>query len=322
MKIGSFDLSATPWWVWLLAGVIVVAGWLGIRWAANHPRHTCETFGPEDVNNQPSWYKTNKGRVIGGMALTLVAALCTVGLLGNIQTSKEEQLSTRNVVLAFDCSRSMTSTDMDPKGKITRVQIAINDTVTALNEAPKDINFGVFCFGAETVRVAPITPDREFVVDAVKEMSVSKEGGTLMGAGVQRALDALAQAGGGMVIVVSDGAEFVPVTSTEKLRFNDAVKHATTQGDIVSTVAYGNAANVNDPPDITLLQKAAANTGGYFAEAQKPGELADALNQVEAATTSQTVSSALFADTERWIPAILLFISVLAYYLLVIAGRE
>lgn len=322
MKIGMFDLSATPWWVWLMFLIIMAGGWLGISWAANHPRHTCETFGPEDVNSQPNWYAMNKGRAVGGMALALVAALCTIGLLGNIQTSKKEQLATRNVVLAFDCSQSMTSTDMDPQGKITRIQIAINDTVNALNEAPEDINFGVYCFGAETVRVSPITPDREYVVTAVEKMSVSKEGGTLMGAGVQRALDALAQAGGGMVIVVSDGAEFVPVTSTEKLRFNDAVNHAIEQGDVVSTVAYGNAANVNDPPDIKLLQKAATNTGGYFAEAQKPGELADALNQVEKSSTSQTVSSPLFADSERWIPAILLLISILAYYLLVIAGRE
>jgi hypothetical protein len=321
MKLFNLDFSATPWWAWVLVVALVGVGWLGIRWASHNPRHRCDTFGPEAVNSQPRWYKTDWSRYVGGMMLVVVAALSTLGLVGNVQVTKNEELSTRNVVLAMDCSKSMTSGDMDPTGKISRIQYTINDTVAVLGEAPADINFGVFCFGAETVRISPITPDREFVIEAVKGMSVSEEGGTLMGAGVQRALDALAQAGGGMVVVVSDGAEFVPAGSSEKLRFDDAVQKAVEQGDIVSTVAYGDPTTVDDPPDIKLLQNAASQSGGFYAEAQKPGELAAALSQVEKSSTAQMVTSELFGGSEKWIPALVLVAMLAAYGLLIIKSR-
>ena len=321
MKMFNLDFSATPPWVWVVVLGVLVLGGLGIRWAIQNPRHVCYTFGPEDVNSQPRWYQMDWARIVGGTMVVVFAALSVLGWLGNVQTTKTEVLSTRNVALAMDCSKSMTSGDMDPTGKISRIQYAIDDTAKALEQAPADINFGVYCFGAKAWRVAPITPDREFVIEAVKSMSVSKKGGTLMGAGVQRASDALAQAGGGMIVVVSDGAEFVPAGSSEKLRFEEVAKAVTKQGDTVSTVAYGNPATVDDPPDIKLLQDTASKSGGFFAEAQKPGELAAALSQVEKSSAAQTVTSELFGEDEWWIPALALVFMIITYLLLLVKSR-
>jgi hypothetical protein len=322
MKVGSYDFSASPWWVWLVVVGIIAASLLGVYLADKHPKYESPLFGPEEVNAKSAWHKPYWVRYIGAALLSVLAATMTLGLLGNVQTTKEVVVTLKNVALAVDCSQSMTGTDMDPTGKTTRIKYMVDDIVGALKSISPDINFGVYCFSADVELVTPITPDRQYVIAAVEGLSASKTGGTLIGAGTQRAYDALAQAGGGAVVVVTDGSQFIPTSSSDKqkMRLEDVVANIKDK-TVISTVAYGNPDSVDDPPDTELLKAIAQEGHGFFARAQNPGELEQALMKVNETSTSQTITTALFPGNAWMILVVLLCAAFFIYILWIIIDR-
>jgi Ca-activated chloride channel family protein len=121
------------------------------------------------------------------------------------------------IMLVVDVSGSMTANDLQP----TRMEAARRAAETFVQALPPDTRVGLVSFASRARLDAPLTRDREMVLDAIR--SLNAEGGTAIGDGLAMALDVLRRgaatgtAGGdpgatgtsdtpGTIVLLSDGA--------------------------------------------------------------------------------------------------------------------
>jgi Ca-activated chloride channel family protein len=189
------------------------------------------------------------------------------------------------IMLVVDVSGSMTANDLQP----TRMEAARRAAETFVQALPPDTRVGLVSFASRARLDAPLTRDREMVLDAIR--SLNAEGGTAIGDGLAMALDVLRRgaatgtAGGdpgatgtsdtpGTIVLLSDGA------SSAGQPPEQAAARANQSGVIVHTVGVGqrnSGARVGGRTPAELdertLQAIARTTGGEYFYAAQSGDL-------------------------------------------------
>jgi len=188
------------------------------------------------------------------------------------------------IVLTFDVSGSMASTDVQP----TRIMAARNGAIAFLNELPSKYQVAVLTFADKVTEVVAPTFDRAKVIAGLPTQ-VTPLGGTAIGDAVDGSVSVAVSAVGkshpgnphppGAVLLISDGAQTAQGTKPQ-----DAAAKARLAGIPIDTISVGTAnGQVTQqiklqggqtetkkspvPVDPTTLQIVSHLTGGQFFKA-------------------------------------------------------
>ncbi|MBK1853512.1 VWA domain-containing protein [Verrucomicrobiaceae bacterium 5K15] len=237
------------------------------------------------------------------------------------ETTTTEQISTRNILIAIDTSRSMLVKDGSPDRMATAKAMAIE----VINAFPND-RIGVIAFSGAPVLMAPLTIDHAAVHETISQLdtNVIPSGGSDISAAVDTAVKAFKKTGqkSNALILISDGEDHSQKIdlAAEKIRSSKTVVCAigvgTTAGGVVPSAEYRDG-KYRDSQGQTVfsqmtpeaLQTLARAGRGEFTPASSGSTKAiaaalDSLQREEQAGRETTVPKELF----QWflIPAILL----------------
>ncbi|GAA3814066.1 VWA domain-containing protein [Cellulomonas soli] len=205
-------------------------------------------------------------------AALLVAGLAVLGVgAARPQVSVPIASNATTILLAFDVSSSMCSTDVDPN----RLVVA-QEAATAFVESQAGSRIGLVAFSGVAGVLVPPTTDTDALVDAIAGLTTSR--GTAIGQAILTSIDAIAEVDlsvaptgvevtdedtaqpAAAIVVLTDGANsqgVEPVTAAEQ---------ATARGIPVYTIGFGTttpAAAVCDASQVDASSGAAgANAGG------------------------------------------------------------
>lgn len=287
-----------PQWLWLLAGVAVLAlVYLGLQWRRKSTftvRFTNLELLDSVAPKRPGWRR----HLVAGLFLASLALL--VVALARPTRSEAAPLGP-TLVLAIDTSLSMQATDVEPN-RLEAAQAAADDLVEGLAD---NVRVGLVSFnGVATIQVTPTT-DHDEVRDAIDRLELAEF--TAIGEAIFAGLDAVEVAGqdrpdptdeaaGGepesQIVVMSDGETTAGRTDVE------AAQAAYEAGVPVSTIAFGTENGTIVIPgegevDVSVNEQAleaiADSTGGQFFTATTGDELADAFADIGGAVDSETV---------------------------------
>ena len=173
------------------------------------------------------------------------------------------------IVLVIDVSGSMTRTDVAPN-RLVAAQAAAN---AFLDELPPDFRVGLATFAGVAEVPVPPTQDRDSVVQALASLSTSK--GTLIGDGLNAALDAIeevrkdAPESPAAALLLSDGRDTGSAISPAQ-----AAERARADSVPVFTVVVGQVGGEGEgSADLATLQTIASTSGGETFTAETANEL-------------------------------------------------
>jgi len=221
-----------------------------------------------------------------------IALMCVALARPTVSLALPEREGT--VVLAFDVSNSMRAKDVAP----TRIAAAKTAAIAFAKRQPSSIRVGVVAFADGAVTVLKPTNVTADVIAAIKRLSVG--GGTSLGDGLLRSLDAIADKnltinasalesdagsvkigfyGSSTIVLLSDGentsgpdpVSLAEVASTAGVRVH-TIGLGTAQGTVVQIDGFSVATAL----DAGLLQKIAKVTDGSYDQASS----ATALTQI------------------------------------------
>lgn len=122
------------------------------------------------------------------------------------QTTTTERISTRNILIAMDTSRSMLVQDGSPDRMASAKAMAIE----VLEAFPND-RVGIVAFSGKSVLMAPLTIDHAAIQETIGQLDthVIPSGGSDLGAAVDTALGAFKKTGqrSNALIIISDGED-------------------------------------------------------------------------------------------------------------------
>jgi Ca-activated chloride channel family protein len=174
--------------------------------------------------------------LLGAALLIVVIARPYVG-----HTTTTEQISTRNILIAIDTSRSMLVRDGSPD----RMASAQAAALELLNAFPND-RVGVIAFSGTPMLMVPLTIDHAAVHETISQLdtSIIPAGGSNLNAAVQLALKTFEKTGqkGNALILISDGENH----SQETKKTADAIRKS---GVTVCAISVGSEAGgiIPDP---------------------------------------------------------------------------
>lgn len=167
--------------------------------------------------------------------LFLVLAVASLAVaVAQFRLSSEVREAT--VVLAVDNSRSMRNTDVAPD----RITAAKDAAQAFVEELPPDFRVGLVTFAGDQATPVQPTADRAQVQGALEALSVSADGGTVIGDGLDAAVQAIRDdrvangSGAAAILLLSDGRDTGSAVPTPV-----AAERATTAGIPVFTVVLG-----------------------------------------------------------------------------------
>lgn len=219
---------ARPEFLALLAAVPVCASFL---WLAGTRRRALAAFFPG---------VSRYGRLRGVKAVLFLAGLALLALgaagprAGHVAASVAPPAPLR-LMVAVDCSRSMLARDVAPD----RLSAA-KELVRAVLAKLPHVAAGVVGFSGRAWLACPVTADRPALALFLDALSPAEAplGGTSVAAALEACRLALAGAGSGAILVLSDGEDTVPVRDAAGSRPGDPP---------VFTVAVGGATPVAVP---------------------------------------------------------------------------
>jgi Ca-activated chloride channel family protein len=180
------------------------------------------------------------------------------------------------VILAFDTSISMEATDVAP----SRIVAAREAAHRFIEVVPAGVRVGLVAFDQAARVILPPTTSKVVLDRAIDRLSLGE--GTAIGEAIYTSLDLLAadtdtdaQAGGGTIVLMSDG------DTTVGRPEDQAAREAQRRGVQVSTVAFGTdhgsvvvgLVAVPVPVDREALRDIAETTGGQVFEAESAEEI-------------------------------------------------
>lgn len=281
-----------PWVLWLLLLVPLVE-WFRTRPAARRalPFSNAAALRPLPVSwaaVAAGWLPWLRG---AGMALLIVAlARPQKGLQDSVVRTDAV-----DIVLVVDVSPSMAAEDFStPTRRMNRLDAA-KRVVSEFIRARPDDRMGMVVFAAWPFTAAPLTLDREWLLQRVAELQVGMVGdGTAIGSALASAVNRLREsaAKSRLVILLTDG-----MNNTGAISPDDAAQAAAALGIKVYTVGagtrgfapmpvqtpFGGVQYVRQPVEIdeALLQRMAAATGGSYFRATDFGSLEQIYRQID-----------------------------------------
>lgn len=268
-------------WLWLLLPVPLALRWLpapavrheqGVR-VPNLPN----LMGPDSVAT------TRSG---GDRLLRLGFAVfwcCLVFAASRPQwlvPATYQEVPQRELVLVLDVSASMATEDMqaDGGGKTSRMTV-LQDAVRRFIQARQDDSIGLVVFGSQAYPFAPLSRDRQMLLQRVDELRPAMAGpqtaiGDALGSTVKmfRNMPSATQGPERMVVLLTDGKDTASTLPAEV-----ALRLAHREHLVIHTIALGQGGD--DSSDLPLLRRIASVTGGTFHLA---GQDANSLREIYA----------------------------------------
>lgn len=285
--LGPVSLSgfANPWFFLFL---LVVAGLLGVYLAMLFTRRRqVLRFANFDVLTQVAPSRAGRWRHLPTILLVSALVMLTTAMAG--PTSEVRiPLNRAVVMLVIDISESMASTDVAP----TRLAAAQQAGKKFADELTPAINLGLVAFAANAALLVSPTTDRSAVKSAIDRLQPAPK--TATGEGLFTAMQAIATVGsvlgGGdgpppaRIVLLSDGAENVPLDPNAPQGAFTAARAAKSAGVLISTISFGtpygtvdyNGSTIPVPVDDQTLNKICQITGGEAFHADS----LDSLNSV------------------------------------------
>lgn len=212
-------------------------------------------------------------------ALFLLALAACLAALARPHIAATATRAEATVILAIDTSGSMFANDVEP----TRLGAAQEAVRRFLDRLPDRYKVGVVAFSSDVQVVAPVTRNREAVLEAVQYLYPGR--GTAIGDGLARAV-ALARSSGGTpgaspdgpgrpltaILLLSDGFQtrgiLEPLEGAERAKAARIPVYTVALGTPGGTVTFfdqdGSARTIPVPPDPDTLRAIAQVTGGRF----------------------------------------------------------
>jgi Ca-activated chloride channel homolog len=217
------------------------------------------------------------------------------------------------VVLVFDVSGSMASSDVQP----TRIMAAHNGAIAFLNELPSKYQVAVVTFADKvTVAVAPTTDHSKVIAGLPTQ--VTPLGGTAIGDAIDGALAVAVRAVGrshpgnphppAAILLISDGAQTAqgekPQDAAAKARLAgipiDTISIGTANGQVTQQIKLqGGQTETKKSPvpvDPTTLQVVSHLTGGQFYKAFSAQQLTSVYKNLGSHTSKAKSTHELSAD--------------------------
>lgn len=175
-------------------------------------------------------------------------------------TAKMDENEVTNLCIVADCSGSM---DGEP---LMMLKQAINDFV---NRKKPGAMVSLVAFDNDGRVVTPMTSDVGQLMAGADSLEIS--GGTSIGAGLEKGMEALAEVGGNStILLMSDGESSLDYSILDE---------AASRGIAIYTVGFG---GVNDQ----LMGEIASRTGGIYLKAEELGELVNIFAGIQDLTGS------------------------------------
>jgi Ca-activated chloride channel homolog len=224
-------------------------------------------------------------RHIPPLLLALALAALIVALARPERTVAAPQRAA-TVMMVTDVSGSMNATDVDPD----RLTAAQNAARKLTDQLPQPLRIGLVSFADNPTLLVPPTTDRGAIKSGLDQLQA--EGGTAMGLGLQRGLEAArtptANADNtgttilpAVMVLLSDGADTVggisPLEVAQEAKkvgvkiFTIAL--GTPTGEVEVRDPFGFTQRIRVPPDTETLKEIARMSGGKFFTAQDSGKL-------------------------------------------------
>ncbi len=209
-------------------------------------------------------------------AATFLAATVLLVIAATRPALATEVANEPTVILAFDTSLSMEATDVAP----SRIVAAREAAHRFIEVVPDGVRVGLVAFDQTARVIIPPTTAKVVLDRAIDRLSLDQ--GTAIGEAIYTSLDLLAsdssadaQAGGGSIVLMSDGE------TTSGRPEAEAAREAERRGVKVSTVAFGtdhgsvqvDFMTVPVPVDREALRDIAETTGGKVFEADSATEI-------------------------------------------------
>lgn len=228
-----------------------------------------------------------------GAALFFAAIAVLIGAMARPAMPVEVPRERATIMVAIDVSPSMAANDVDPN-RLTAAKESARGFVESL---PNRFNVGLVVFSSTASVVSSPTQDHQAVTDSIENLQMSP--GTAIGEGVFTSLESIGsfdeEAGRkpppSAIVLLSDGE------NTSGRPITAASRAASDIGIPVSTIAFGTGAAIieidGEPVEADIdkgaLEQLAANTSGYFYEAESEAELSDVYDDIGSSLGSETV---------------------------------
>ena len=265
-----------PIWLWGLLvlpflAALIVSG--DRRRQARLARLVATRLLPELTDSVAPWRLLAKRMLFLGALATFLIAVARPQL-GFVEQDFMQR--GRDIVLAIDTSKSMSSTDYSPD-RITRAKLSAQDIMSAM----KGDRFGLVAFAGAAQVEAPLTIDYQSVLDAINQLDTKsvERGGTDITSAIQSAEMALGKSEGPYraLVLLTDGEDLEEDSVA-------AAKHAASYGIRIFTVGIGTKEGstipidhehqgylrdrdgqiVHSQLDEDRLRKIAQQTGGFY----------------------------------------------------------
>jgi len=218
--------------------------------------------------------------------LLMLALAAMVVALARPQRTVASPERAATVMMVTDISGSMNATDVEPN----RITAAVNSAKRLTDELPKTFRLGLVTFSDFAEQRAAPTTDRDVVRAALDRLSAV--GGTAMGLGLQRGLEAamqpVANADGtgtsrlpAVLVLLSDGKDtqggIAPTEVAQKARAAGipifAIALGTPDGEVEVRDSFGIPTRIQVPPDTATLKEIARISKGRFYTAADSAKL-------------------------------------------------
>jgi len=218
--------------------------------------------------------------------LLMLALAALVVALARPQRTVAAPERAATVMMVTDISGSMNATDVEPN----RITAAVNSAKRLTDELPETFRLGLVTFSDFAEQRAAPTTDRAAVRGALDRLSAV--GGTAMGLGLERGLEAakqpVANADGtgtsrlpAVLVLLSDGKDtqggIAPTEVAQKAREAGipifAIALGTPDGEVEVRDSFGIPMRIQVPPDTETLKEIARISKGRFYEAADSAKL-------------------------------------------------
>ncbi|OBB97586.1 VWA domain-containing protein, partial [Mycobacterium sp. 852002-40037_SCH5390672] len=203
------------------------------------------------------------------------------------------------IMLVIDMSQSMRATDVEPN----RLKAAAQAATQFAGQLTPGINLGLVGFAGTPYLLVPPTPQHQATIDALKKLDFADS--TATGQAIFTALHAIgatAVIGGdnpppARIVLLSDGAENVPLDPNAPQGAFTAARAAKAEGVQISTISFGTpygtvdyeGATIPVPVDDQTLQKICEITDGQSFHADSLDSLKNVYSTLQRQIGYETV---------------------------------
>ena len=235
---------------------------------------------------------------------------------------KQSSVEGTDIVLAFDISGSMSSTDFNPNRFIAAKEVA-----KRFINARENDNMGLVIFAGESLSLMPLTTDRAALLATLENVQMGDlSDGTAIGDGLSSAINRLAtgQAKSKSIILLTDGTnnagDVAPSTAAE-IAAQKGIRIYTigvgTDGTISITDPFGfPSTSMETKIDEESLKSIASATGGKYFRATSNRMLSDVFEEIDKLEKTRLDVTRYSQTEENFMPFLVLALCLFCVELL------